>query len=182
MNAHLTANPFASSEKANAGSSSKLEESTSAPPFFSSLNPESPSWENLQVRARTGSSVTPIRPPPGLECGRLQYGVPFGCGSSDGGSVPGSPYQTAPSVLDVAANDQATPSPFLPFGPESFYVPHFENVRTTLPFSPRTHHRPPYVKDNPFATSSDDDDDVDGKIAAELQELGGQMVGSILDF
>jgi len=34
-----------------------------------------------------------------------------------------------------------------------------------------------HVKENPFA--SDDDDD---QIEAELQELGGQMVGSILDF
>lgn len=33
------------------------------------------------------------------------------------------------------------------------------------------------VKENPF--DADDDDD---QIAAELQELGGQMVGSILDF
>ena len=35
------------------------------------------------------------------------------------------------------------------------------------------------VRDNPFATSDDDDDD---QIEAELLELGGQMVGSILDF
>jgi hypothetical protein len=41
------------------------------------------------------------------------------------------------------------------------------------------HHRSPrYVRENPFATSEDDDD----QIEAELQELGGQMVGSILDF
>lgn len=149
--------------------------------FSSSLNPESPSWEDRISLART-SAGAPIRPPPGLESFPMQHGVPYGCGSSDGGSAPGSPYQTLPSVLDIAAPvDSATSSPFLPDSSHaSFYPPRFETVRTTLPFCPPSPNHP-HVKENPFATSSDDDD-VDEKIEADLQELGGQMVGSILDF
>jgi hypothetical protein len=43
------------------------------------------------------------------------------------------------------------------------------------------YHPGSHVRDNPFATSDDDNDD-DDQIEAELLELGGQMVGSILDF
>ena len=163
--------------------------------FFSSLNPESPSWDDCRA-TKAGSVGPPIRPPPGLES--LHPSVPFGCGSSDGGSsAPASPYQTTlPSVLDVVAapdsGSSASSSPFLPPTREtsSFLSgsPRFDDdVRTTLPFGPppRTatspHHHHHHVKDNPFATSSDDDE-YDEKIEADLQELGGQMVGSILDF
>jgi hypothetical protein len=38
----------------------------------------------------------------------------------------------------------------------------------------------PHVKENPFASSDGEDDEE--QIEAELQELGGRMVGSILDF
>jgi len=167
--------------------------------LFSSLNPDSPSWDDCRA-TRAGSAGPPIRPPPGLES--LHPGVPFGCGSSDGGSsAPASPYQTTlPSVLDVVAapdsGSSASSSPFLPPTREtsSFLAgsPRFDgdDVRTTLPFGPppRTttsphhhHHHHHHVKENPFATSSDDDE-YDEKIEADLQELGGQMVGSILDF
>ena len=37
-----------------------------------------------------------------------------------------------------------------------------------------------HLRDNPFATSDEEADE--DQIEAELQELGGQMVGSILDF
>jgi len=102
--------------------------------------------------------------------------------------------------LDVVAapdsGSSASSSPFLPPTREtsSFLAgsPRFDgdDVRTTLPFGPppRTttsphhhHHHHHHVKENPFATSSDDDE-YDEKIEADLQELGGQMVGSILDF
>jgi len=151
-----------------------------SPSLFSpGLNPDSPAWEDR--RARTNSGGTPIRPPPGLESVQ-QRGVPFGCGSSDGGSsAPNSPYQTLPSVLDIGTPEPALTSPLLPPTNDtaSFYPARFENVPTTLPFRP-TPNCSPHVKENPFATSSDDEDEE--KIAASLQELGGQMVGSILDF
>jgi len=52
------------------------------------------------------------------------------------------------------------------------------------------------LKENPFASESDNNhsnklngttngngtDDADGRIEAELQELGGRMIGSVLDF
>jgi hypothetical protein len=58
------------------------------------------------------------------------------------------------------------------------------NTATTSPAATSYHHHPRtayhHVRDNPFATS-DEDEDVD-QIEADLLELGGQMVGSILDF
>lgn len=41
---------------------------------------------------------------------------------------------------------------------------------------------PPTIQENPFSNSSTYLADLDSQIEAELQELGGQMAGSILDF
>jgi hypothetical protein len=38
------------------------------------------------------------------------------------------------------------------------------------------------VKENPFAPEANEQADLDSQIEADLQELGGQMAGSILDF
>lgn len=38
------------------------------------------------------------------------------------------------------------------------------------------------IKENPFAAESNYQADLDSQIEADLQELGGQMAGSILDF
>jgi hypothetical protein len=52
---------------------------------------------------------------------------------------------------------------------------------TSSPYHRNYHyHHNSHVRDNPFAESDDDDDD--DQIEAKLLELGGQMVGSILDF
>ena len=173
-NAHSTSLETPPLPRANVDAYSGIDDTSNTPLLFSSLNPESPSWEDRQVRTRTSRVATPIRPPPGMES------VPYGCESSDGVSVSVFPYQTLPTSMDVATVDRSTPSPFLPPGPESFYAPQFDNARTILPFCFHSQHSS-HVKENPFAASSDDDD-VDEKIAADLQELGGQMVGSILDF
>lgn len=54
--------------------------------------------------------------------------------------------------------------------------------------SPANSRRCHVVKENPFAADTDYDadyypaDDADCRIEAELQELGGRMIGSVLDF
>lgn len=161
---------------------------------FSSLNPQSPSWNDSR------SCRLPIRPPPGLETFRND--IPFGCNSSDGGnSAPASPFQSLPSMLDVYHADNtgrlAVPSPFhtdMPTGSpasdfsflanyEGLYMPPDAagvSLRFRSPSTPFTVAKQRHLRDNPFATSDEEADEE--QIEAELQELGGQMVGSILDF
>jgi len=171
----------------------------------SDLNAESPSWTERGIGASAGG--TPIRPPPGLESIQ-QHDIPFGCSSSDGGmSAPASPFRGLPSALEVHLNESdgdgfcsATSSPFrstLSAGNpsnEPSMLSNYEGMSlppdssssslpcrplpgcTVRPYSAASQR--PHVKENPFASSDDDED----QIEAELQELGGQMVGSILDF
>lgn len=171
-------------------------------PFFSSLNPNSP-WND-----RVHQAGAPTRLPPGLETFRND--IPFGCGSSDGGnSAPASPFQYPPSLLDAYNSDfygvQGGSAVSLPFHPSK----KTENLESDLSFfcdydglstppdeaNDSFSHRaapgriaPPratsdqysHLRENPFATS--DEEAEEDQIVAELQELGGQMVGSILDF
>jgi hypothetical protein len=60
---------------------------------------------------------------------------------------------------------------------------HLSNGFPTAQYSPSGSIPFGTVKDNPFAPDYDSDQaDLDSQIEADLQELGGQMAGSILDF
>lgn len=161
-----------------------MDESHLSTPSVSVLDPNSPSWEDRlgQVRTTYGGDDKPLRPPPGLESmeHRQQYrGVPFGCGSSDKGGAT-TTYTPNTTLLEGSLLAFPFPSPYAFLSGYS----HDETLYTSMPFRQSMPHQnvSRYVKENPFATSSDDNDDDDEKIAADLQELGGQMVGSILDF
>jgi hypothetical protein len=159
----------------------------------SSLNAESPSWVQRSLQS------TPIRPPPGLEAASARNDVPYGCSSSDIGSPPPSPLQglskqwngsvtESMGSLSPASFLTAVESPLLSKY-QSSALPLEAGDALRLPFrtdtglfappsmSFRSH---PHVKENPFASSDGEDDEE--QIEAELQELGGRMVGSILDF
>jgi hypothetical protein len=180
--------------------------------LFSSLNPNSPSWNDRSPRVGPASGL-PIRPPPGLETFRND--IPFGCGSSDGGnSAPASPFPSLPSILDIYQPDNnsnsgliSAPAPCSPFhsdvstgnaaASDMLFLRDYQGLSlppdeggVSLPFrsAPGRIVAPPplvvsqhrHLRENPFAMSDEEADD--DQIEAELQELGGQMVGSILDF
>jgi hypothetical protein len=121
----------------------------------SELNANSPSW--LQTNTNIASSAATL-PVPSIGSVRAPPGLTL----ADGGNG-----------LQASFSSQApSETPFL-----STY--NGLSVRPCPPFS-----KPSLVsynvKENPF-DESDNEEDVD-QIEAELQELGGQMVGSILDF
>jgi hypothetical protein len=180
--------------------------------FFSTLNPNSPSWSgNGTVNNTSSFGTTTLRPPPGLEM-TFQNDIPFGCGSDGGSSpCPGSPFQHPPSMLDLyyppdkTFGDSAPSSPFYSAAssvghpePDLLFLRDYQslsmpansdaslsfrlNTNDIVSSSPMVHSMGGHhVRENPFALSSDEEADVD-QIEAELQVLGGQMVGSILDF
>ena len=110
---------------------------------------------------------------------------PFGLSLLHG--IPGSTIDTVPQgrhTTDMAAL-HFSPSLIDSTTPLALTTTH--GSTTTSPLSATGQHycyhrSHAVVRDNPFATSDDDDDDDDQMIEAKLLELGGQMVGSILDF
>lgn len=165
------------------------------------LNPNSLSWNSFGSRANV-----PMRPPPGLGAS-FQNDIPFGCGSSDdGNSAPHTPFRV-PSFAQESFNTEnkyvgVSDSTSLFYSDVFSARGHFQLNELSAPVnedlsdvapcrsetgdstivSPpplRSKHR--YLRENPFAICSDEEADVD-QIEAELQELGGRMVGSVLDF
>jgi hypothetical protein len=159
----------------------------------STLNAESPSW------VQRSPQCTPIRPPPGLEAATARNDVPYGCSSSDIGSPPPSPMPGLSKQWNGSVTESIgslSPASFLT-AVESPLLSNYQGSTLSceasdalrLPFRtdtglfapPSTSFRShPHVKENPFAASDGEDDEE--QIEAELQELGGRMVGSILDF
>lgn len=143
------------------------------------LNPESPPWNPISA-----ASTTVLAPPPGLD--RIHSNeIPFGCGSSDGGnsSLPFKLYQEV-----NANNESVNPEDRSFFGAIGPSIPsvdkavdytnsYLDESFTSAAISFRSSTKP--YSGNPFEPYGNSDDD---KIEAQLQELGGQMVGSILDF
>lgn len=145
-------------------------------PIEMELNPESPPWNPSCV---TATHV--LAPPPGLDHIQSKE-IPFGCGSSDGGNsahrdfnatkeqeYPGEPSlfgaigPSIPTVQQEADYTSSCAGTGEPFGTAA--------ISYRSPVMPFT--------ENPFEQNGSNDDD---KIEAQLLELGGQMVGSILDF
>jgi hypothetical protein len=125
--------------------------------YFSTLNPQSPSW--------TGPVLSPptiLRAPPGL-------GSVVRHGTMEQTLLPSEAAATA-SLSSSHYKNLSLPS--VPVAPRGCMI------MSPSPLFGTPHPGPVYgsVKENPFA---DEDDE---QIAADLQELGGRMVGSILDF
>ena len=80
-------------------------------------------------------------------------------------SLSSSPLYMDPTLMMISSNTTA-PNASTPMN--SPFVHNYQYYHST------------HVRENPFATSDDDDDD--DQIEAKLLELGGQMVGSILDY
>jgi hypothetical protein len=80
------------------------------------------------------------------------------------------------SELDFANNGASVSTLCIPSVDKTMISTPPTSIGTLYRRSP--HHS--HVRENPFASS--DDDDEDDQIEAKLQELGGQLVGNILDF
>ena len=119
----------------------------------SDLNPETPEW----TMQSSSNNTTPLRPPPGLHHPK---DIPFGCSSTDEDDA--SSWLLL-RQLDVGSLDTATDT----------------TTRTAFPSTTLT---PPLPPPGLAENDTHDDEDSDAMIEAELQRLGGQMVGSILDF
>jgi hypothetical protein len=155
----------------------------------------------LRTAFSAAPSPVPLLPPPPGLIPPSSKTIPFGCGSSDGGSsAPPSPCCYEPtSYLNIQA-PRFQPTLFGAIGP-AFPSPGSGDGRTerahgclidssfdATSISFRSSGAPFGAtaagdNNNPFASSSgavpNNDDDT---IEAQLQELGGQMVCSILDF
>lgn len=164
-----------------------VEGSTGAKPSLSQLsNPMN--GNNMYPHWNSNAGMAPrsmIRPPPGLTRESAAMMDPLVSGRPiasflttttspsllprhDEGLFPSNSNNNA-TFLD-ASLEASNPS----FYPTAQLVPSYHHTFTTHN-SPPTHH----VKENPF---DDNDDEMESRIEAELQELGGQMAGSILDF
>jgi hypothetical protein len=122
-----------------------------------------------------------IRPPPGLTLDSLDH-VPLDTRPTPALLANDSLFPilsdtTSTNPITDAASLEATrfyPATVMPSynlyqyspSPETTTAAAFGNIQ-------------PLVRDNPF---EDDDDEMESRIEAELQELGGKMAGSILDF
>jgi hypothetical protein len=151
------------------------------------LYAESPTWSTTQ------NSTPFLPPPPGLNP-PISKEIPFGCGSSDdGNSAPPSPFCHEPaSYLNMRARrfqpsfgaiGPAFPSPGRDGRTDNAHSclldSSFDAASISFRSSAVAHTFPTAGTNNPFASIQNNDDDT---IEAQLQELGGQMVCSILDF
>jgi len=125
--------------------------------FFSTLDARSPCWSRNGVPASCAVDISALRAPPGL-------------------TLDDSERCDQPAFVE----SPFLPSTFKSLSGKSLSSPlRFGSVDMPAICNP--------VKENPFASDESDynnnqNSPADDQIEAELQELGGQMVGSILDF
>jgi hypothetical protein len=150
----------------------------------STLNPLSPSW--------TGSlSLTPaggcpprndpiLSPQLGFDAFHREN-VPFGYGIHQCPQATGAPDgfpQYMPSHYQSSFPVSYPPHPSTTNAYGAMFAPTVDPPSSVSDLYAQHISHAPIVRENPFATNDDDDD----RIEAELQALGGRMVGSILDF
>jgi hypothetical protein len=164
------------------------------PPYSPpAMDPQNVSWGNNSNDGELGLIASLLRPPPGLTKPESFDAI-----------APKSQYQVFSSELNMyegertgnrsasATQISVPPNPVLPD------LPMHANVFQSLPLSTGTDDQIFYdpsnrvasavaspmrrarLKENPFAAS--DEDDEEEQIEADLQELGGRMIGSVLDF
>ena len=187
-----------------------LEQTTLASPVFtnqtnssvdpySQLSPETPAdldcglWDTGSSGFNNSTQSTPQRPlraPPGLPTPAAILNTPIRSSNEDlydPINTPSNNHNTAPAMIPI------TPSFGTPITSQNNSVPYswsgmgMGNAATsTGDVSSRKDGHRSAVQENPFAVESmytnTNYDDADYRIEAELQELGGQMIGSVLDF
>lgn len=148
--------------------------------FTSSWNdqPQSPSWADLSSSSAAGYGAasgvtggTGITLPPLNSIGDPPGSTRSTCTTTTGGGFT-LPLQHQASIESSATVSSIGESAFL----QGLSLPPGASPSLRASKMPLNH-----VKDNPFVEDLNNRED-DDQIEAELQELGGQMVGSILDF
>ena len=163
-------------------------------------SPETPAdrdcglWNTGSFAFNNSAQSTPQRPlraPPGLPTPAAILNTPIRSSNDDlyqPINTPLNNHNAAPAMIPI------TPSFGTPITSQNNSVPYSwsgmggSNAATGSTgdmYSGKNGHHSS-VKENPFAVESmnakNDNDDADYRIEAELQELGGQMIGSVLDF
>jgi hypothetical protein len=151
--------------------------------YYSSLG----LWNTLPVQADNNHSLSlgtlstpppPVRPPPGLTAppgfASNQPMLAHKNNSNNGAYTPGRTAGNETPSLMPAKPSFGAPSTVLEVSPVAW------NGTSSAPsaFMMTMNQNSPVVAKNPFAGDSNE---VDWRIEAELQELGGRMIGSVLD-
>lgn len=154
-------------------------------------------WESVQSpgldkgQTMGNNSTTPQRPvraPPGFAPSIPYSPNEYTAVGRDGAMTPSYPY--SPNQYTAVRRDGAMAPSYLAQSPSFGASSGVDSCSLPLPivggggFQPSPFSR---VKENPFADDDNYDnnrnsDDAEGRIEAQLQELGGQMVGNVLDF
>ena len=183
-------NPFATPSSYSPSTYDSAESIT--PSLFQDASANAPPglWHSVQPTATTGercdlkpltTTKPPLRPPPGLSAppGFSEASLPQPILSSSPSqfSTPVRTLEKTPTTPVFIKADHAV-SPLVlpridyggPLGTPQSTTSSFSGIGGSL------------VKENPFAGERGNTSEAECRIEAELQELGGQMIGSILDF